>query len=131
LNLPRIGLVVCNSGGSSTGHLTGLAAIRVINEFGNRIGICSLPALANNVPRQVALTKSIKHLIVVDGCHNRCASKILSQLGISYDSYINLEELGIKKLGPFTTLDYTEEELEKVYQTLASKVRELLSEEYK
>jgi len=131
LNLPRVGLVVCNSGGSNTGHLTGLAAIRVINEFGNRIGICSLPALANNVPRQVALTKSIKHLIVVDGCYNRCASKILSKLGISYDSYINLEELGIKKLGPFTTLDYTEEELEKVYQTLASKVRELLSEEYK
>jgi uncharacterized metal-binding protein len=89
-----------------------------------------LPALANNVPRQVVLTKNIKRLIVVDGCHNRCASKILNQLGISYGSYINLEDLGIKKLGPFTTLDYTEEELEKVYHALASKVRELLSEEH-
>ncbi len=129
MKLPRMGLVVCNSGGSNAGHLTGLAAIRVIGEFGDRVGVCSLPALANNVPRQAALTKGIKHLIVVDGCHNRCASKILSQLGISYGSYINLEDLGIRKLGPFTTLEYSEEELEKVYQALASKVRELLGEE--
>ncbi len=70
--------------------------------------------------------KKIEHLIVVDGCHNKCASRILGQLGISYDAYINLEDLGLKKLGPFTTLEYSEEELEKVYRALASKIRELL-----
>lgn len=126
MKLPKIGLIVCNSGGSNTGYLTGLAAARIIREFGDQVGICSLPALANNVPRQVRLTKSIKHLIVVDGCRNKCASRILNKLGISYSVYINLEDLGLKKLGPFTTLEYVQEDVDEVYHVLAARVKEIL-----
>jgi len=129
LKLPKIGLLICNSGASNTGYLTGLVATRIIREFGDQVGICSLPSIANHVPRQIALIQMIQYLIVVDGCHNKCASRILSQLNINYQAYINLEELGLKKLGPFTTLEYSDEELEKVYQAIASKVRQLLGVE--
>jgi len=126
LKTPKIGLVICNSGASNSGFITGLAATRVVAEFGEDVGICSLPAIANNIPRQTALVKRLKHLIVVDGCHNKCASKILDRLGISYEAYVNLEDLGIRKLGPFTTLSYRQEDVEKTYQVLISKVRNLL-----
>jgi len=80
--------------------LTGyLAATRTLTEFGEDVGIYSLPAITNKIPRQMAIVKRIPLIIVIDGCHNRCASKILDQLGIHYDEYINLEDLGIKKLG--------------------------------
>ncbi len=109
MGIPKIGLVACNSGASNTGHLTGLAALEVVKKFGSdKVGICSLPALANNIPRQTVLVKKIEHLIVIDGCRNECARKILNTLGIKYENYINLEyDLQINKLGPFTTLDYS------------------------
>jgi uncharacterized metal-binding protein len=126
MSTPEIGLVVCNSGASNTGHLTGLAALEVVKKLGSeKVGICSLPALANNIPRQTMLAKKIEHLIVIDGCRNECARKILNALGIRYDKYLNLEyDLGIKKLGPFSTMDYSEEDVEKVSSAIMKKIQE-------
>jgi uncharacterized metal-binding protein len=127
MSTPEIGLVACNSGASNTGHLTGLAALEVVKKFGSeKVGICSLPALANNIPRQTMLVKKIKHLIVIDGCRNECARKILNTLGIKYEKYLNLEyDLQINKQGPFTTLQYSEEDVEKVSSAIIKKIQEM------
>ena len=127
MSTPKIGLVACNSGASNTGHLTGLAALEVVKKFGSeKVGICSLPALANNIPRQTMLVKKIQHLIVIDGCRNECTRKILNTLGIKYEKYLNLEyDLQINKLGPFTTLEYSEEDVEKVSSAIIKKVQEM------
>lgn len=70
------------------------------------MGILSLPSLANKVARQMLIAKKHPHIIVVDGCHNECAKKIVNDREIKYDAYINLEyDLNIKKAGPFTTLN--------------------------
>jgi uncharacterized metal-binding protein len=127
MSTPKIGLVACNSGASNTGHLTGLAALEVVKKFGSdKVGICSLPALANNIPRQTILVKKIQHLIVIDGCRNECARKILDTLGIKYEKYLNLEyDLQINKLGPFTTLEYSEDDVEKVSSAIIKKIQEM------
>ncbi len=112
--MPKIGLLVCGSNASNTGALTAAAALKIITRCKD-IAILSLPSLANQIPRQIALAKKIEKLIVVDGCHNECAKKILEGLGIKYDAYLNLEyDLKIMKSGPFTTLDYSEDDLTKV-----------------
>jgi len=112
--MPRIGLLTCNSGASNTGSLTGKAAIEIIKEFDN-VGILSLPSLANNVPRQVMIAKNIQHIVVVDGCKNSCAKKVLEKLGLKYDAYLNIEkDIGIKKIGPFSSLQYSKEEIDRV-----------------
>ena len=127
MSIPKIGLIACNSGASNTGHLAGLAALEVVKKFGSeKVGICSLPALANNIPRQTILVKKIQHLIVIDGCRNECARKILNTLGIKYEKYLNLEyDLQINKLGPFTTLEYSEEDVEKVSSAIIKMVQEM------
>lgn len=74
------------------------------------VGICSLPAVLNQVPRQSALVDRLDKLIVVDGCHNECAQQLLAEKGISPGIYLNLEaDLGLRKQGPFTNLDFTDE----------------------
>ncbi len=116
--LPEIGLIICNSGASNSGPLTGLASIEVIKEFANT-DIFSLPALANKILRQLGLVKKVPHLIIIDGCKNGCAKKIAESLQISYDAYLNLEyDLGIKKIGPFTTLQYSEADIGKVKNSI-------------
>lgn len=79
------------------------------------MGILSLPSLANKVARQTLIAKKLPHIIVVDGCHNECAKKIVNDREIKYDAYINLEyDLNIKKAGPFTTFEYSDEDVVKV-----------------
>jgi len=55
--------------------------------------------LVNKIPRQSMIIKKIERLIIVDGCHSKCAKKILDSLGIKYAGYLNLEYvLKIKNL---------------------------------
>lgn len=66
--------------------------------------------------------------MVIDGCHQACASNIAKSLGIKIDSYINLElDLGIKKKGPFTAFEYDENTYNKVKDAVVRIVRELTS----
>jgi len=122
--LPQVGLFACFSGGSNTGSLTGLAALEVVRRLGGeRVGICSLPALLNQVPRQSALVKKIGKIVVIDGCHNACARQLLAGVGIEPDVYLNLEEhLGIAKSGPFTSLEFTEQQVQAVADALVAAI---------
>lgn len=125
MNIPKIGLLICNSGSSNSGTLTGIAGMEVVKELGgDRVGICSLPALANEIPRQVLTVKNLDHLIVIDGCSNSCAKKVAEKLSLSSDAYVNLEQdLQIKKLGPFSTLRYSSEDVKQVTEAIKERIR--------
>jgi len=126
MKIPKIGLFPCNSGSSNSGTLTGIASVEVIKELGSDlIGICSLPALANEIPRPVLTVKDLGHLIVVDGCRNSCAMRVASKLSLSYDAYVNLEnDLKIGKLGPFTTLQYSSEDVNRVKEAIKERIKQ-------
>jgi len=129
MKIPRIGLLVCNSGASNSGTLTGIAAMEIVKESGgDLVGICSLPALANEIPRQLSITKNLKHLIVIDGCSNTCAKKVAEHLGLTLDSCLNLEnDLMMQKAGPFTTLQYSGEDVNKVKEAIKARIDQLNS----
>jgi len=127
--IPKIGLLVCGSNASNTGGITAQAALETIKER-EEAGILSLPALANAVERQIALAKKVSHVMVVDGCKNACARKIAENMGIEYDAYVNLEyDLKIKKKGPFTTTQYTSEDVIKAKNEIQDGIKEILTEE--
>ncbi len=122
--LPQVGLFACFSGGSNTGSLAGLAALEVVRRLGGeRVGICSLPAVLNQVPRQSALVKKIGKIVVIDGCHNACARELLTGVGITPAVYLNLEQdLGIAKSGPFTSLEFTDQEVQAAVDALIAAI---------
>ena len=130
MKIPKIGLLVCNSGGSNSGTLTGIAVMEVVKELGSDlVGICSLPALANEIPRQVLTVKKLEHLIVIDGCSNSCARNLAKKSLLSYNEYLNLEkDLKIEKLGPFSTLQYSDEDVNKVKEAIKAKISQLRDE---
>jgi uncharacterized metal-binding protein len=125
MKVPKIGLLICNSGSSNTGTLTGIAAMEIIREFSSDlVGICSLPALANEIPRQMITVKNLEHLMVIDGCSNSCAKNVAEKLSLSYSAYLNLEDdLKIKKLGPFSTLLYSAEDVNQVSEAIKERIR--------
>jgi uncharacterized metal-binding protein len=127
MNIPKIGLLICNSGSSNSGALTGMAAMEVVKELGgDRVGICSLPALANEIPRQVTTVRNLKHVIVIDGCRNACARKVAEKLSLSSDLYLNLEDdLKIGKSGPFSTFQYSVEDVRRVKEAIQGRIGHL------
>ena len=130
MKVPKIGLLICNSGSSNSGALTGIAAMEIIREFSSDlVGICSLPALADEIPRQMLTVKNLEHLIVIDGCGNSCAKSLAKKLSLSYDGYVNLEDdLKIKKLGPFSTLHYSAEDVNQVMEAIKVRVKHMEEE---
>ena len=127
MKTPKIGLLICNSGSSNSGTLTGIAGMEVVKELGgDRVGICSLPALANEIPRQVLTVKNLEHLIVIDGCRNACARKVAEKLSLSKEMHLNLEDdLKIEKLGPFSTLQYSFEDVRKVKEAILARIGQI------
>jgi|YelNatPaOPRAMG01_1025707.scaffolds.fasta_scaffold14383_4 uncharacterized metal-binding protein len=121
---PEIGLLICNSGSSNSGTLTGMACIELLKELGgDDIGILSLPALANQVPRQTLIAKRMKHILIIDGCSNSCAKNIAEKSGLPCTHYLNLEDdLRIQKSGPFSTLAYSSEDVAKVKEAIKEMV---------
>jgi uncharacterized metal-binding protein len=124
MKVPRVGLSICHSGSYNSGTLTGIAAMEAVKELGgDRLGICSLPALAHEIPRQVAIVKNLGHLVVIDGCRNACARKVAEKLSLSVDGYLNLEdELKIGKLGFFSTLEYSTEDVRRVKEAVQARI---------
>jgi uncharacterized metal-binding protein len=58
--------------------------------------------------------ENAKKIIVIDGCYNRCALRILENDGVKVDKYlILLKDLKIEKLGSFKTFEYSQADFEK------------------
>ena len=93
---------------------------------GDRVGICSLPALVHEIPRQVLTVKNLERLIIIDGCRNACARRIAEKLSLSQEMYLNLEDdLHIAKLGPFSTFQYSVEDVRKVKEAIRARIEHI------
>ncbi|MBO8183530.1 MAG: hypothetical protein H0Z28_12215 [Archaeoglobus sp.] len=122
---PKIASLVCNSPASNTGMLTGRAAVEIVKKY-EEVCLLSLPALVNLVSRQIKLVEGIKQLVVVDGCKNSCAMKVADEIGLWYESYANVEEnVGIKKLGPFSTHEFSQEEVKVVKEVILAVIKDI------
>ncbi len=116
-------ILPCGSVASNTGVIVTLATLEVVKS-GKAVAL-SFPALIHEVKRQLKLAESFKHLIVVDGCKNKCAKKLAEHLRLMYEAYLNLADLEIKKLGPFSSNEYGEEDVKLVKKVLLDIIEEI------
>jgi len=121
-NVPENALFVCFGAMSSSGTLTGIAVLEAMKRLDpKKTGIFCSSALAVNVPKHRKTTEAAKRIIAIDGCANRCTSKIIEKAGLKIDKSLNLvKDLSVKKRGPFRPFDYTEEELHKTVEAIIS-----------
>ena len=119
-NVPENALFVCFGVMSSSGTLTGVAALEAMKKLDpKKTGLFCTSALAADVPKHKKTTQAAKKIIVIDGCANRCASRIVEKSGFKVGKALNLvKDLGIEKRGPFRPFDYTPEELQKTVDAI-------------
>jgi uncharacterized metal-binding protein len=118
--VPENALFVCFGAMSSSGTLTGIAVLEAMKRLDpKKTGIFCSSALAVDVPKHKKTTQASKRIIAIDGCANRCTSKIIEKAGFKVDRALNLvKDLSIEKRGPFKPFSYTEEELHKAVEAI-------------
>jgi len=121
-NVPENALFVCFGAMSSSGTLTGIAVLEAMKRLDpKKTGIFCTSALAADVPKHRKTTEAAKRIIAIDGCANRCTSKIIEKAGLKIHKSLNLvKDLSVEKSGPFRPFDYTEEELHKTIEAIIS-----------
>ena len=113
--VPENAIFCCFGCMSSVGTLTGMAMLEAFKRLDKeKNGLFCTSAIAAGVSKHRKTTKKAKTIIVIDGCYNKCTTKILEKDGIKIDKTLNLLlDLKIPKIGPFKPFDYKEEDLER------------------
>lgn len=123
---PRVGIFYCGGAMSSVGELTAVASFEVLKRLGPKeVGMGCVSALAAGVPKHFKTMQGLEKVLVIDGCPNSCAHKVVEKTGAKMDAYINFgKDLGIKKIGPFKPLEFSQDDFEKAVQAIINKVQE-------
>ncbi len=125
--VPENALFVCFGIMSSSGALTGVAVLEAMKKLDpKKTGLFCTSALAVDVPKHRKTTEAAKRIIAIDGCANRCTSKIIEKAGLKIDKSLNLvKDLSVEKRGPFRPFNYTEEEFQKTVEAIINLCEEL------
>ena len=113
--VPENAVFCCFGCMSSVGTLTGVAMLEAYRRLDKeKNGLFCTSAIAAGVPKHRKTTAQAKAIIAIDGCYNKCTTKILERDGLRIDRHLNLlSDLGIPKLGPFRPFDYSQEDLDR------------------
>lgn len=92
-------MFVCSGGMSNAGIMTMLAGLEVVKEQGlEKVGIGCLAAVPGKPPAIIGKARAARKLIVVDGCENGCARKIVETGGLRPTRHIVLtRDMPMKK----------------------------------
>ena len=88
-------LIFACSGASDVGHLTDLAA-RALAKDGAGKMYC-LAGIGGQVESMLAMTRSAKKIVALEGCDQDCARKTLERAGFTGFEHMKLAELGLAK----------------------------------
>lgn len=104
----------CN-GAASVGQVGNEVTKDLTNRgFGARM--CCTTAVAAGSEAHVNIGKKAKKVLVINGCANKCASRVMEQKGIKIDHEYTISEMGVPKA---PTLDIDEEAVSKIAEKIA------------
>jgi uncharacterized metal-binding protein len=114
-HVPENAIFCCFGCMSSVGTLTGVAVLEAYKKLDKeKNGLFCTSAIAAGVPKHRKTTDKARTIIVIDGCYNKCTTKILEKDGIKINKSLNLlQDLKIPKIGPFKPFDYKQEDLDR------------------
>lgn len=114
----NLDIIFACDGAASVGQVGHAVAVKLTNEQENA-RMCCITAVAAESKTHIDIAKRAKKLIVIDGCANKCASKILEKLGIPYSYEIVIANEEVNKV---PTLDFEEKDVDRISEKIAREV---------
>jgi len=111
----NLDIIFACDGAASVGQVGNQVAINLTNR-GISVRMCCTAAVGAGSVAHVNIGKNAKHVIVVNGCANKCASKIMEQRGVKVDHEYTISEMEVKKV---PTLDFDKEDVKRIAEKIA------------
>ena len=108
-------LLVCG-GAANVGLIGYLAAVELTKE--GKARMCCITPVGAKMDTYINIARRAKKLIVINGCQNQCAKRVLEQAGIEVKHNIIVSEM-IKKL---PTFDIREEDIAAVKKKVEEEI---------
>lgn len=111
----NLDIILACDGAASVGQVGHAVAVELTNS-NEAARMCCITAVAAESKAHVDIAQRARKLIVINGCANRCASKVLERLGIPYDYETVIAKEGVEKV---PTLDFDEKDVHRIAQKIA------------
>lgn len=117
----ELDIILACDGAASVGQVGHEIAVKLTKEVeGARM--CCLSAVAAESKPHVGIAKRSRKLVVINGCQNQCASKVLKRLEIKPTYEIIIAKEGVDKK---PTLDFDEDDVERISKKIVEEVSKL------
>lgn len=114
----NLDIILACDGAASVGQVGHDVAVKLTKEQrGARM--CCLSAVAAESKPHVGIAQKARRLIVINGCTNQCASKILEKLNIQPSYEIIIAKEGVDKI---PTLDFDERDVQRIAAKIVADV---------
>ena len=114
-------IILACDGAASVGQVGHEVAVKLTREVeGARM--CCLSAVAADSKPHVQIAEKARKLIVINGCTNNCASKILRNKNIKPSYEIIIAKEGVEKV---PTLDFDEEDVDRIAKKIVEDVSKI------
>jgi len=110
----NLDIIFACDGAASVGQVGNEVAKDLTNR-GVGARMCCTAAVGAGSEVHVNIGKNAKRVIVINGCANKCTSKIMEQRGIKVDYEFTISEMGVKKI---PTLDFDPEDVKKIAEII-------------
>ncbi|MGQ9470809.1 MAG: putative zinc-binding protein [Candidatus Aminicenantales bacterium] len=111
----KLDIILACDGAASVGQVGHAVAVELTNSY-EAARMCCITAVAAESKAHVDVARRARKLIVINGCANRCASKVLERLKIPYGYEIVIAREGVEKV---PTLDFDEKDVNRIAQKIA------------
>ena len=114
-------IILACDGAASVGQVGHEVAVKLTREVeGARM--CCITAIAAKSKPHVGIAERARKLIVINGCQNECASKIIKRLNIEPSYELVIAKEGVNKK---PTLDFDEEDVERISKKIVEEVSKI------
>jgi len=112
----NLNIIFACDGAASVGQVGHQVAVELTNSYKKDARMCCITAVAAESKAHVDIARRAKKLIAINGCANRCASKVLERLDIPYAYEIVIAKEGVDKV---PTLDFNKADVERISKKIA------------
>lgn len=114
----KLDIIFPCDGAASVGQVGNRVAIDLTNAGGSA-RMCCTTAVGAGSEQHVGIGQRARRVIVINGCANRCASKIMEQRGIEVDHEYVIAKMDVTKK---PTLDFSEADVERISAQIAQEI---------
>jgi len=114
----KLDIIFPCDGAASVGQVGNRVAIDLTN-MGGSARMCCTTAVGAGSEQHVGIGMRARRVIVINGCANRCASKIMEQRGIKIDHEYVIAKMEVSKK---PTLDFSNADVERISAQMAQDI---------